>query len=67
MNSFSEENVVPIPVCQGRKKTPWRKRLNALKNPNCSKLPPSVMTCRPRNRLKLFVTCQTSWSRMLWI
>src|SRR2546430_4997820 len=48
-------------------KKPSRKMLNELKNENDSKFAPRVMACLPRNRVKLSVSCHTSWSRMLWI
>src|SRR3954454_12230630 len=70
-NCSMDENVVP-PNCPGpggggRKNTPFRKMLNALKKPKVSKFPPKVSEWRPRNKVKLSVSCQTSWSRMLWI
>src|SRR2546427_5517164 len=65
MKAASEENVVPPGGANWKK--PYRKMLNELKNENASKFAPTVTTCFPRNRLKLFVSCHTSWSRMLWI
>ena len=59
-NSWSDENVVPTPVCGGRKKTPLRKMLNELKNENVSKFAPTVKTWLPRKKLRLLVSCQTS-------
>ncbi len=64
-NSWSDENVLPIPVCGGRKNTPFRKMLNELKNENVSKFAPTVNVWLPRKKLRLSVSCQTSWSRML--
>ena len=41
--------------------------LNELKNENVSKFAPTVKVWLPRKKLRLSVSCQTSWSRMLWI
>jgi hypothetical protein len=41
--------------------------LNELKNENRSKFAPIVYVWLPRKKLRLFVSCQTSVSRMLWI
>src|SRR2546426_12585757 len=68
MKSPSDENVLPkLTGGAGRKNTPQRKMLKELKNENASKFAPTVTTCFPRNRLKLFVSCHTSRSKMLCI